>query len=159
MDDGQFLLEFIYNGGMIFVFIIIVVAAIMIAVTINNRIKFEKAQAERVAARNKTQKPVTEKKQTVSYSRTSLANYDPKSKMKSIFDDDEHHHAGDEYEIVEEYTGSLGGESTEGCKELRGVRFLTKTTEDQESETEYDYDQIAMAMVLGSAFSEPKYKD
>ncbi|MEG1528443.1 MAG: hypothetical protein RR248_05485 [Clostridia bacterium] len=71
-----------------------------------------------------------------------------------------HASAGDAIEFRPDTSGSLGDQETEGCVEHNNIRFLTKTTETEEGQqTIYDYDQIALAIVLGSALSQPKYKD
>ncbi|MDD3831469.1 MAG: hypothetical protein PHW00_02295 [Clostridia bacterium] len=86
------------------------------------------------------------------------------NRIKSTFDSEVYGHShgaeGDEVELVPDITGSLGGVSTEGCEGLKNVRFLTKTVQETEDESaQFDGEQIAYAMILGSMFSQPKFKE
>lgn len=83
-----------------------------------------------------------------------------KSSFEQVHDGHYHGSGDDETEYREDIVGSLGENYDEGCPALINTRILTKTGEgDENKEKTFDYDQIAAAIVFGSVFSQPKWKE
>lgn len=70
-----------------------------------------------------------------------------------------HEHVGTE-EHYAPIVGSLGGESSEGCPDLDGVRLLSHDVAyDGDDGTKYfDRAKLAQAMVLGEVLNNPRFK-
>ena len=70
-----------------------------------------------------------------------------------------HEHVGTE-EHYAPIVGSLGGESSEGCPDLDGVRLLSHDVayDGDDGTKHFDRAKLAQAMVLGEVLNNPRFK-
>ena len=77
----------------------------------------------------------------------------------AVADAHSHEHIGTE-EHYAPIVGSLGGESTEGCVDLDGVRLISHDAaySGDEDQVQYDKNKVLQAIVIGEVLDTPRFK-